>query len=78
MEGNQEIPINFLKAGVCGCYMKIEKDRRQYCVEIPCFFMGEIHIVERRMEGTLPPALLVFEEAHRFVPSGRHSNCIRC
>lgn len=27
-------------------------------------------ILESRIEGTLPPALLLFEEAHRFVPSG--------
>jgi NurA-like 5'-3' nuclease len=38
----EEIPINFLRAGVCGLYMKIEKDRRPYFVEIPCFFMEEI------------------------------------
>lgn len=27
-------------------------------------------ILDKRMDGTLPPALLIFEEAHRFVPSG--------
>ena len=27
-------------------------------------------ILEKRMEGGLPPAFLVFEEAHRFVPTG--------
>lgn len=39
----EEIPINFLREGVCGFYIKIEKDRRPYFVEIPCFFIEEIN-----------------------------------
>lgn len=39
----EEIPINFLREGICGFYMKIEKDRRPYFVEIPSFFMEKMN-----------------------------------
>ena len=39
----EEMPIKFLREGVCGFYIKIEKDRRPYFVEIPCFFMDKIN-----------------------------------